>query len=257
MPDIRLVVLDVDGVLRDSSRVFYDCHKKGLECVGLGVEFEKYFTVKDIWHFKGLGRFNNKRDSFYAIYALIKTGKIGHIHEIIYEPDAEQIISRMVNSSNVHLDEEMLDRMVEEYRRVAMSQEAYRFVKIYPGIGGIIKMLKAQKKIAIFTNSDIAIVRRDLKELLHEFDYVITPKDVRSSKPSGEGLTLIARESGIGMKNIVYVGDTVVDVRTARDAGCISAVVTSGMGLRQHLEKENPDFIFEDLKDAAEWIIEH
>ncbi len=255
MKELKLVVLDVDGVLRDSSKVFYECHKKALEHVGFGREFKKYFTVKDIWHFKGLGKFNNKRDSLNAIFILMKTGKIDGIHEIIYKPNAEQLISKLVNSAEIKVNDDVLDGMVAEYKKVALSIDAGKMVKMYPGIENIVKKLKKNKKIAIFTNSDLSIIKRDLKDLLLEFDYVITPKDIIISKPSGEGLLLISKKSGIDPKNMVYVADTVVDVRAAKDAGCISAVVLNGMGLKQHLEKENPDFFFRDVDEAVDWIL--
>ena len=91
---IELVALDVDGVLRDSSRLVYECYKTGLGEIGLGKKFAEAFTVKDLWHFKGLGNQNSKRESLKSLSVLLSMENIPKIPELIADPDAENIIAR-------------------------------------------------------------------------------------------------------------------------------------------------------------------
>ena len=255
MNDIKLVALDVDGVIREASKLFYECHRSALAKEGFGAQFEKGFTVKQLWHFKGLGKFNDKREALRAIYILIKANRLGMLGKMIYLPDAGERISWLVESTKVRADMNVVDRMVKEYQRVAVSKKAKGFVRLYPSAkSNILSIKRSKKKLAILTNSHILTLERDLKELLGYFDYVVTPRDIGSPKPSGEGLRFISRKSGVGLADIAYVGDTVVDMITARDAGCISVAVYSGMGLKKHLEMESPDHIFKDLKEVAGWI---
>lgn len=256
MKDLKLVVLDVDGVMREGSKLFYECHKEAMKIAGLEDEFKEFFNVKDLWHFKGLGKFNDKRKALEAIYVLIKSGKLKNIHKIIYLPDAEERITQLMGKDKC--DNALLDTMVNEYRNVALSPNSKKLIKVYPGIRGILNKIKRHGKIlAIFTNSNRITLERDLKPLLADFDYVVTPENIRISKPSGEGLVLISKMSGVKVQDMVYIGDTVVDIKSAKSAGCISAVVCTGMGLRQHLDRERPDYIFDDLNKATKWILEN
>jgi HAD superfamily hydrolase (TIGR01509 family) len=255
MGPFELVAIDVDGVLRDSSRLFYECHKRALGIAGMEEEFSRCFGVKDVWHFKGLSGFSDKRNSISAMYSIEKSGRLGLIRDMIYEPDAEARISRLLDSCSERPTKDELDLMVGEYVRAVTESDARSLVRLYPGASDSVNRLRsAGIKTAIVSSSDILTIERDLEELLKQFDYVVSSRDVRVMKPSGEGLKLVSRRSGIGPDRIAYIGDTVVDVRAARDAGCVSIVVSSGMGLESHIRKEKPDFIFGDLKEAVEGI---
>ena len=257
MDPFDLVAIDVDGVLRDASRLFYECHRRALRIVGLEEEFTGNFEVKDIWHFKGMGKFNNKRDSINTIYAIAKAGKLGKIRAMIYEPDAEDRISRLIESCPELPQKDELDKMVNEYVRTATANDAHSLVRIYPGVDdSIAKIRDAGMKTAIVSNSDITTLERDLKGMLPKFDCIVSSRDVKLLKPSGEGLKIVARMSSVDPKKTVYIGDTVVDGRAAKDAGCCSAAVLSGMGLESHLRNEKPDFIFKDLKEASNMIVD-
>lgn len=256
MDDIRLVAFDVDGVIRDASRLFYECHMKAAQAVGLQEDLSSSFGVKDIWHFKGLGRFNNKRESLSAIYVMAKAGRLRDIRELIYRNDAEKEISEVIASCSAYVVSGDIDRMVDAYVGEATSNYAHRLVSLYPGAAKAIRRLKdSGMRIAIVSNSDIMTIERDLRDLLPVFDHVVSSKDVKELKPSGEGLRLVAGASGIEPKRMLYVGDTVVDIKAANDAGCMPVSVLSGMGLRQHLERERPARIFDGIADVVEWVL--
>ncbi|MHB1830531.1 MAG: HAD family hydrolase [Candidatus Micrarchaeaceae archaeon] len=258
MAKIELVALDVDGVLRDASDLVYECHKIALKEVGLESEFEKNFTVKELWHFKGLGKFNSKRLSLMAIAVLLKTGNAKNVNELISRADAEDYIMDIVDNE-LHSDiRSNMNAMVSAYVSKFRSDSSAKLTHVYPGAAVILsKFLKSKKRLAIVTNSSLESVKKDLpKEMIKKFEAVITPEDVKASKPSGEGLRLLSSVSGVKPGKIAYVGDTVIDVRAAKDARCISVSVLSGMGLRQHIELEKPDRIFADLKEAGKWILE-
>jgi D-glycero-D-manno-heptose 1,7-bisphosphate phosphatase len=81
--------------------------------------------------------------------------------------------------------------------------------------------------------------------------------DCRKPEP---GLIYQAREKyAIDLAAAVMVGDSARDIECARRAGCGKAVLVKS-GLRNDVEKELkarqivPDYVAEDLLDAAEWI---
>ena len=50
------------------------------------------------------------------------------------------------------------------------------------------------------------------------------------------------------------VGDTMMDVRASKNAGCYSIAVTYGIGKKEDLEAENPDLIIDDFKQILSLI---
>lgn len=52
--------------------------------------------------------------------------------------------------------------------------------------------------------------------------------------------------------DLIVIGDTVLDIQTARHIGAISVAITTGSHSREKLEAENPDYLidtFEELED--------
>ncbi len=254
---IKLMALDVDGVVRDSSTLVYECYRIGLDEIGLGKRFLEEFTVKDLWHFKGLGRLNSKRESIKAIAVLLNIENKPRIYDMIKRQDAEAFIWNLVSMNSEKCpDDETVDGMVDAYADMFESEDAEKLVRIYPDVEETInKVHAAGKEISIVTNSGINSVKRDVPDsIISLCSNIITPKDVTMAKPSGEGLKLLSERSGVIPEGIIYLGDAVIDIRAAKDAGCISGALLCGMGLKKHLEMESPDHIFKDMNEAGEWI---
>lgn len=63
----------------------------------------------------------------------------------------------------------------------------------------------------------------------------------------------------INLKRSFFIGDTIRDVKTAKTAGCKSILVLSGkerLANRKNWEAQ-PDFIFKDIYEAGEFILNH
>lgn len=82
--------------------------------------------------------------------------------------------------------------------------------------------------------------------------------DCRKPKP---GLIFRAKKKyRIDLSRAVMVGDSVKDIRCAENAGCgrkVLVLTGNGVESRESLARENrhPDFVAEDLREAAEWIL--
>ncbi len=80
-------------------------------------------------------------------------------------------------------------------------------------------------------------------------------------KPATGMLERACRELGLTLPGSYMVGDTMVDMRTARNAGITGVMVQTGYGRgevehRSHLWPFKPDHVAEDLRDAVRWIFE-
>ena len=71
-------------------------------------------------------------------------------------------------------------------------------------------------------------------------DIIVGGEDVKTPKPSPEGLTFAISHLGLKAADVLYCGDSTVDAETARNAGVDFAGVLHGMTTRKEL-KEYPN----------------
>ena len=67
-------------------------------------------------------------------------------------------------------------------------------------------------------------------------DIIVGGEDVKTPKPSPEGLTFAISHLGLEAAEVLYCGDSTVDAETARNAGVDFAGVLHGMTTREELE---------------------
>lgn len=68
-------------------------------------------------------------------------------------------------------------------------------------------------------------------------DIIVGGEDVKTPKPSPEGLTFAISHLGLEAADVLYCGDSTVDAETARNAGVDFAGVLHGMTTRKELEE--------------------
>jgi len=61
------------------------------------------------------------------------------------------------------------------------------------------------------------------------------------------GLTRICQGLGVPGEEVLYMGDTIYDIRAAKAAGVVSGAVCTGYHTRDRLEAENPDLMLEHI----------
>lgn len=78
-------------------------------------------------------------------------------------------------------------------------------------------------------------------------------------KPKTGLLELVKKNYRLDLKQAIFIGDTIRDVRTAKTAGCKSFLVFSGKEkLANHKSWEiQPDKVFRNLWEAAEFILKN
>ena len=173
--------------------------------------------------------------------------------ETIEKENAEKLIDKIVYENINENDSQLIKSIQNTYKKFFhYSDEAGDLIHLIPGIKASVEALRKKYKLAIYSNSKRVSIERDLKEILDKFEFIVSEEDVVKKKPSGEGILIACKKLGIKPSEAVYVGDSQVDIQAAKDAGCKSVAVLTGMGLKIHLEKEKPDYIFKDLKEMAD-----
>lgn len=148
------------------------------------------------------------------------------------------------------IDASELDTALDLYL-TRYEKSSPKAADIYPGIMETLSTLcERGVNCAINTNKpeDIAIrVAGDLFPGL--FDLVVGDRVDKKRKPSGDGVREILRALEIHPEDAFYIGDTAVDIATARDANVPIIAASWGFRTREELEREHPDRVIDHPRE--------
>ena len=167
----------------------------------------------------------------------------------MFGPPEEVAIEKLVGSGKT---EAALDDFYEFY-----AKHHTRLAAPYEGIREILDFLKSQGIVlAIFTGKGkrTALITLDAIGLKHYFDLVVTGTDVANYKPSGDGIRNVLGRLGLPPGEALMVGDSVSDIKAARDAGVsIAAVVWDSYAKDRVLEMGVAD-VFHSVGEFSDWL---
>ena len=111
--------------------------------------------------------------------------------------------------------------------------------KTYPGVMDMLKELKKNGyKIAVLSNkAQYAVTKLCDIYFNNLLDDAVGARENVAQKPSPDALYICAENNNINLNNVIYVGDSDVDVATANNAGVRGIAVTWGFRSRELLIK--------------------
>ncbi len=133
--------------------------------------------------------------------------------DLVHTATAEESI-RHVFEGSPYLEEAL------EYRLKMDYGPFIRSMRMEPGLKALLRRLKPSFGLAVATNRSNTIgAVLSWHGLATYFDIVVSSLDVRKPKPDPESLIKILDFFAIKAFDAVYVGDSLVDGQTARNAG--------------------------------------
>jgi len=176
----------------------------------------------------------------------------------------EQVYSYVGNGAPV-----LIRRALGELATVAEVEEALEFfleyyrahyldyTTLYPGVRDSLDRLRgAGKRMAVLTNKPVGMSKAIVEGLgvgAHFFQ-VYGGNSFDFKKPNPVGVTALLRETGLSAANALMIGDSSVDIQTARNAGIASAGVTYGFQ-PETLAQAAPDHLFDSMPAVASWVL--
>jgi len=111
-------------------------------------------------------------------------------------------------------------------------------------------------QMAIATNKPSYFARDILRtlEIDHLFAEVLGPNDVQRPKPDPEMLEIIMMRLGLGSEEVVYVGDMLIDIEVARNAGVSVYALPTGSATRETLLTGRPDRLLHKFSDLLTYL---
>jgi phosphoglycolate phosphatase len=154
----------------------------------------------------------------------------------------------MKNALPAHIDEVELDAALAQFKLV-YEQNLHAHTKAYEGIDEMLNLLACRGlHLGILSNKPHAFTVLYAQNIFADaaFSQVHGQKDHVPHKPHPAGALAIAQAWGVAPHEVVFVGDTATDIRTAKNAGMRAVGVLWGFRTAQ------------ELKDAgAEHLISH
>jgi phosphoglycolate phosphatase len=188
---MSLIVFDLDGTLVDSLR---DLAESANEMIGM-----------------------------YGAVPLAVEAVAGMVGE-----GARVLVRRALSAAGLQADEsEALGRFREIYDRRLLIHTTP-----YPGVPEVVRELASRARLVLLTNKPEAPARRLLEafDLAPHFAAVLGGDSGFPRKPDPGGLRHLIAEAGSDARSTVLVGDSMIDVETARNAGVRMCVARYGFG---------------------------
>jgi phosphoglycolate phosphatase len=166
---------------------------------------------------------------------------------------APVLIRRALGSSVTEAEvEEALEFFLEYYREHKLDH-----TRLYAGVRESLDRLQAAgKRLAILTNKPIAPSRGIIDGLgvSGHFFQIYGGNSFDFKKPHPVGVQQLMAESSIGAERTLVIGDSGVDMQTARNAGVRACGVTYGFA-PETLNDPQPDKLIDRLEELADWLL--
>jgi len=158
---------------------------------------------------------------------------------------AKNLIKRTLGEEHKQLFDEALAVFADYYSKHVVDE-----TRLYPDVISVLDHYYGKKHIALATFK----ARQGTMEILEHFDIrryfdvVVTVDDVEKPKPDPECLMKVLSVLRAAPGEAVYVGDTITDIKTGKNAGVITCAVTYGFGTTEEVLSQKPDFTISSLK---------
>jgi phosphoglycolate phosphatase len=131
------------------------------------------------------------------------------------------------------------------------------YTVLYPGVREALdRLYRAGKHLGILTNKPVRIsigIMAGLGLDLHFFR-IFGGNSFEQKKPDPVGIHALCGEVKVPAQRTVMVGDSHVDILTARNAGCIACGVSWGFKPESFVEHP-PDILIDDMRDLADLVL--
>ena len=179
--------------------------------------------------------------------------------------DHETVFSYVGHGAAVLIQRALGDLASEENLQKALpfflgyySEHKLDYTVLYPGVREALDRLRtAGFPMAVLTNKPVRISVAIVEELGlgNHFFRVYGGNSFEHKKPHPIGIETLVAEANVPREETFMVGDSSVDVQTARNAGVMSCGVTYGFQ-PETLEQVPPDLLVAELNELADRVLQ-
>lgn len=192
---------------------------------------------------------DSRLDLVYSVNATLEhLGRAPLAHEVIESYVGNGVAALVHRALGPGAFEEQVKHAQEfflDYYRAHMLDNTV----LYPGVREALEALGG-RSMAVLTNKPVRFSEEILKGLdaARYFRFVYGGNSFSCKKPDPVGVQTLLRDVGASVNEAMMIGDSAVDVRTARNAGIWSCGVSYGLGL-ESMRADPPDLMLDTLAD--------
>ena len=133
-------------------------------------------------------------------------------------------------------DKAFKNEVVKKFKKT-YYENAFTYSKPYDGIIEMLKEIQINNDLAVFSNKPQTLLEYITNYYFSDIDFKYIQGSGSSPylKPEKESVDVLIERSGFLKSNILFVGDTVIDAKTAKAGSLKSVGVTWGMGNKEDL----------------------
>ncbi len=212
----QLIIFDLDGTLMDSIGGIRKAVNMMLERHGYPT-----FSVEEYFDFVGNGLYNT----------VVGTLKNTDLTKKEIEPLYEEMLTYYAK----HYDYEL---------------------EPYPGAKNMLEKLNGKVYLAINSNKNDDMVKTITKKYLPEFEFasVWGVKEGQPLKPDPWAISHLMDTLNVKAEQVLFVGDSEVDILTAQNAGVDVCFVTWGFRKKESIVSYEPSYIVDDFSQLYQVI---
>jgi len=142
----------------------------------------------------------------------------------------------------------LVNGIIEEYEVEAASQ-----TNLMPfALEALTAVKKNDLKTAIVTNNGKAASSAVINRLNfgHLIDTIVTREDAERWKPDGATIREALRRLSIKPANVIFIGDSIIDIQAAKDSNVISVALPTGPTNAKTLLRSEPDYAIPSLSEV-------
>ena len=166
---------------------------------------------------------------------------------------APVLVRRALGPEAGEADVQRALRYFLDYYREHMLDNTY----VYSGVREALDRLHdAGMQMAVLTNKPVRFSQALVQGLGlgSHFFRIYGGNSFEQKKPDPVGILTLLEESGAAKERTIMVGDSNVDVRTARNAQVMACGVTYGFQ-PETFEQDPPDLMVDDMQQLAEYVL--
>jgi len=200
---------------------------------------------------------DSKLDLAHAVNAARAHSGMGPLkNETVYSyvgDGAPVLIRRALGESASEAEvQEALEFFLEYYREHLVD-----YTTLYPGVRETLgRMTSAGVKMAVLTNKPVRMSRAIVEALgvASHFEQVYGGNSFEQKKPHPIGIETLMAECSSARDRTMMVGDSAVDIRTARNAEVQACGVTYGFQ-PETLVDFPPDLLVDRIEELGDWVM--
>ena len=166
-----------------------------------------------------------------------------------------ELVARILSRKNKKADH-LLHKKIHDDFLIAYKKLSYFFSKLYPDVQDTLGILHQSFSLVCLTNKPSSITHLVLNfaGIASCFRLIISGDTLQQMKPSPVGVNFCIKTLECKREDMVIVGDSTVDIKTATAAGVKAIGVTYGYSQNTDLAAEGADATTDKIKEIPHLV---